>query len=385
MSSMLIYRQLTSLDIFLYSIIIYLTSLFYALQAFRKAVIISIVNYLVKYTVSSLLVLIGMGMYGVIMGFVIGDSLSVVMFLFPLLPRLRKSPTSIREMRPLFNYSIPLYGSSILDYLSRELDVYLLLVLSSLSVVGIYSPAVFLGTMLFLIQTSLDQSMAPFFSRIYGKSGIKGFEELSKFASRYIFLIYFPIGFVTLACTPVLLTGILGERFFDSISPAIVIILAITVTSNIAVFNNILMSKGHTKIFLKTSMIALSAQLAISLVAIPYIGGLGAAIAKASSYTILFLIPAYVLKRITGLHYDRTALRIGLIGSILSGSIIFGMNFYLSHPYYLPFNITIGFLSYLLFLRFSRIVDNQDIEIMKKVLNGKAGLLFGVITKVVIK
>jgi O-antigen/teichoic acid export membrane protein len=280
---------------------------------------------------------------------------------------------------------MPLYGSSILDYLSRELDVYLLLILSSLSVVGIYSPAVFLGTMLFLIQTSLDQSLAPFFSRVYGKSGIKAFEDLSKFASRYIFLIYLPIGAIALASTPVLLTGILGERYSDSISPSIVIIFAITLTSLIAVFNNILMSTGRTNIFLKTSMVALSAQLAISLMAIPYMGGLGAAIAKSSSYIILFLIPAYALKQIAGLHYDKNALKKGLIGSVIVASVIFYIDFYLSSPYYLPFSIIIGCLCYALFLRFTRAINIKDIEIMNKILYGKLELLMAIIAKVVIK
>jgi stage V sporulation protein B len=362
-----------------------LTSLLYTLQAFRKAVIISIINYLVKYSVSSILVLFGMGMDGVITGFVIGDGLCVVLFLYSLMPKLTKKPSRIREMKPLFSYAIPLYGSSVLGYLSRELDVYLLLILSSLSVVGIYSPAVYIGTMLFLVQTSLDQSVAPFFSRIYGKSGINAFEDISKFASRYIFLIYFPIGFITLACTPVLLTGILGERYADSIYPSIVIIIAITITSNIAVFNNILMSEGNTGIFLKTSTIALSAQLAISLIAIPYMGGLGASIAKASSYIILFIIPAYVLKGITGLHYDRKALKIGLIGSIIMALVIFAINSYLSHPYYLPFSLSAGLICYMLFLRSSRIINSKDIEIMNKILFGKAGWLMAIIAKVVIK
>jgi O-antigen/teichoic acid export membrane protein len=107
-------------------------------------------------------------------------------------------------------------------------------------------------------------------------------------------------------------------------------------------------------------MIALSAQLVISLITIPYIGGLGASIAKASSYIILFLIPAYVLKGITGLHYDRKAMKIGLIGSIFVALIIFGMNSYLSHYYYLPLSLVVGFVSYLLFLRYSRIVNIKD-------------------------
>jgi O-antigen/teichoic acid export membrane protein len=145
------------------------------------------------------------------------------------------------------------------------------------------------------------------------------------------------------------------------------------------------MSKGHTGIFLKTSMIALSVQLAISLIAIPHLGGLGAAIAKGSSYVILFLIPAYVLKRTTGLNYDRRAFKIGLVGSIFVASLIAILNFYLLHLYYLPFTLFIGFLCYLLFLRFNRIVEIKDLEVINKISFGKIAPLTAIIAKVVVK
>jgi O-antigen/teichoic acid export membrane protein len=132
-------------------------------------------------------------------------------------------------------------------------------------------------------------------------------------------------------------------------------------------------------------MIALSAQVAISLISIPYIGGLGASIAKASSYIMLFLIPAYALKQSTGLHYDKRALKIGLSGSIIMSWIIFAINSYLVHPYYLPISLSIGILSYLLFLRYAKIVNIKDIEIIDKILFGKAGWLMAAIAKVVIK
>jgi stage V sporulation protein B len=377
--------HLASIDIFLSSMIIYSISLLYALQSFRKAVMISILNSLLKYTLAFILLLIGMGIIGIIIGFIIGDAAGLAVFLYTLLPKIRKSPASIREMRPLFSYSIPLYGYSVLFYLSTELDIYLLLILSSLSVVGIYSPAVFLGAILFLVLTSLDQSLAPLFSRVYGKSGINSLQNLSKFASRYIFLIFLPIGFTVLASAPVILTGVLGERYSDSIYPATIIILVITSVPMTPVFNNILMSSGHTRVFLKFAMVALSVQLVISFITIPSIGGLGAAIARSSSYAILFLYPAYKLRQITGLHYDRNALKKGLIGSAILGSILFCLNFYLPHPYYLPFNLVVVFMSYLLFLRFTNAVNIKDIEVINKILAGKAKWLMTIIMKVVIR
>jgi O-antigen/teichoic acid export membrane protein len=379
--------QLASADSFFLSVIIYSTSLLYALQAFRKAVLISILSSILKLVLASFLALEGMGIGGIMIGFIVGDSIGMIIFLYALKPNItsRKS-ASYKEMKPLFSYSLPLYGYSLLVYLSTEIDIYLLLVMTNLSVVGIYSPAVFLATLLFFGQTALDQSLAPLFSRIYGKSGIKPLENLSKFASRYIFLVYLPIGFSLLASTPVILTGILGERFTDSIWPATVIIIAVVGTAMTPVFNNMLMAGGYTHVFIKSSTMALFTQLAISLVSIPSIGGLGAAFGRASAYVILFLFPAYKLKLIMGsLQYDKEALEKSLCGSIIMGLIIFGLNFYLSQPYYLPLNLFVGLLSYMVFLRYARIINVKDIEIMNSLLAGRATLLMLIISKVLIR
>jgi O-antigen/teichoic acid export membrane protein len=378
--------RLVSVDIFLFSLVIYLTSLMYALQLFRKAVIISIFNSLLKFVAASVLISIGKGIDGIIIGFIIGDALGLVLFLHTVMPNIRKTPASIREIKPVLTYSLPLYGYSILVYLSTEIDLYLLLILSNLSVVGIYSPAIFLGTMLVLGLTAIDQSIAPFFSRVYAKSGIRSLEDLSKSASRYIFLIYIPISSMLLACTPLVLTGFLGERYYESIYPAIIIIVTIASTSMYPIFNNILISAGHTRIFFSASIMALSFQLAISFIIIPYIGPVGAAIAKVSAFILLFLFPTYRLKQISGLlPYDSSALKMGLIGSVIMSSVIFVLNLYLSNPLFLPLSLIIGLLTYFLFCRFTATVHTKDIEIVKKVLPANTKWLIAIIAKVLIK
>jgi O-antigen/teichoic acid export membrane protein len=379
--------QLASVDSFLLSMIIYSTSLLYALQAFRKAVAISIVNSLIKLAVSSFLVLEGMGIEGILLGFIVGDSVGVTIFLYALKPNIMSGKSaSYKEMKPLFNYSLPLYVYSLLVYLSTEIDIFLLLVMTSLSVVGIYSPAVFLATLLFFGQTAIDQSIGPLFSRIYGNSGIKSLENLSKFASRYIFLVYLPVGFSLLASTPLILTGILGERYFDSIWPSTVIIIAVIGTAMTPVFNNILMAGGYTRVFIKSSTTALFSQLTISLILIPYIGALGAAFGRAISYSILFLYPVYELKHIMGpLQYDREALEKSLYGSTIMGLVIFGLNFYLSQPYYLPLNLFVGLLSFLVFLRYAKIINAKDIEIMNSILAGRAKFLIIIVSKMLVR
>jgi O-antigen/teichoic acid export membrane protein len=155
--------QLASLDVFLFSMIILSISLMYSMQEFRKTSIISIINSVLKTGSAVVLLAVGLGIEGIVWGFVVGDSVAFALFLLLLRPRLLLRRVSNEGTIPLLRFSLPLFGSSILDFLAREIDVYLLLVIASLYVAGIYSPAVMLASILFLLQTSLDQALAPFF------------------------------------------------------------------------------------------------------------------------------------------------------------------------------------------------------------------------------
>lgn len=377
--------QVSSIDVFLLTMIIYSTSLLYAMQRFRTAFLISIVNITLKLVISILLLLAISSVLYVIVAFVISDAISLALFITPIMPKLRYKPLPYKEFMGLLKFSSPLYGSSILDYLAKEMDIYVLLLLSSLSIVGLYGPAVLIGTVLFWTLAALDQAFAPYFPRVFGKDGLNSLQQLSRLTSRYLFLVYIPLCFLVLASIPEVLPLLLGEKYVASVYPALIIVLTITFTSMIVIFNNMLMSTGHSRIFLVASVIALGVQLSISLLLIPLIGGLGAALARSSSYIILFLCPALLLRRISGLHYDLAALKTGLVGSVIILAVVWFLNEFLPDRRFLPLNIGLAIISYLVFLRFSRTVVPKDFEIMNNIFSNKGARLIEWVSRFVIR
>ena len=149
--------QLVSIDIFLQCLIAYLIALLIASQEFRRVAFTMMFNAIIKFSAATALVLLGLELDGIIFGLIIGDAISVCILIFFLLPKIRGGTT--HKIKPLFNYSLPIYGYNLTDILSREFDIYLLLILSSLAVVGIYSPAVMIGTILYFILGSMDQTL----------------------------------------------------------------------------------------------------------------------------------------------------------------------------------------------------------------------------------
>lgn len=376
--------KVLAIDAFLVTMIAYSNCLLYAIQQFRKSFIISTINMILKVVITMLLLLQVSNILYVFVAFIIADAISLILFIYSLFTKLSRRPLPTKDLAKLWQYSNPLYGSSILGFLAREMDIYMLLILSTLSAVGIYGPAVLIGTVLFWTLSALDHAIAPYFPRVFGRNGLDSLKVLSRIASRYLFLIYVPLCFLILGALPDLISLALGEKYLQSIYPSIIIVLSITFTSIIVIFNNILMSTGHSRIFITSSLIALAAQLIVSIFVIPSLAEIGAALARACSYIILFIYPAMMLKRISGLQYDTTAVKAGIAGSIVIMAIVWLLNDFMYNIFFLPAKLMLAVLGYLLFLRFTRVIVPKDLEIMKNVLGEKSSKIVHLISRIVI-
>lgn len=376
--------QLASIDIFLLSMTSFSISILYSLHEFKKIATVSISSALVKTGLSVILLIAGFGISGIIIGYIIGDTISLLAFTYILRTPIFKISQQ-RIMKTLLKYSFPLYGSSILTFLSTNIDYYIVLILSTLSIAGIYSIAVLIGTVLLMILTSLEQTLLPFFSHLYGKTDIETLKNTSRVVSRYLLLIYLPLGFASFASCPAIITGIFGERYIESILPSMIIVLGITLTSIGTVFNNFLKSVGCTRIFFVSTLCAVSVQLIISVFSIPVIGAIGASLARSSAYAIMMIIPAYRLKQISGLPYDKKALKISLVGSLVVALTVFTLNSILPNPYSLLVSLPAAFMSYLVMLRLTRAMSSKDFEIIDIILSGKIKWPLMIITKIVLQ
>jgi stage V sporulation protein B len=101
--------QLTSLDV---SLLCLLTTCIFLLSAsmeFKK-----VASSVIKYSLGFGLLLLGSGLYGIIQGFVIGDAIALLAFMYMLGPQLfrnRKAiSSSFSDLRSLLRYALSVYG-----------------------------------------------------------------------------------------------------------------------------------------------------------------------------------------------------------------------------------------------------------------------------------
>ena len=363
----------------------------YASKQFVRVAAFSIVNSVVKFSLAIVLFVVGWGLYGIVIGLIIGDAIGLSLFVIALVPKIQIQryrlflSSSLGELKTLFNFSIPLYGASILGFVASRVDIYFLMILSTLYAVGIYSPALFIDNTFFLIWIAIDQGLLPVTARIFGKSGLADFKSISKFSSRYLFLFYFPLGIAIAVSAPSLIVLVMGDRFIESTYPVIIIVVGITLTSPVVIFNNLLRSAGYSGTLLKNEALGVSAQVLMLLALIPPFGVVGAALARALSRVVYLIYPCYKLTKLGAMDYDKSALKNGLAGSLIIGIVIVVLNLLVTNNYYyLPITYIISFFVYLLFLRTTRALNREDIEFFDRIFMGKLKWLKTFLVKLVI-
>ena len=380
--------QLASLDIFFYSLMLTCGSLLTASMEFKKLTYITILNSILKYTLSLLLLVLGLQIYGIILGLIIGDAFALFLFVYFLWPKFFENKIrfgQLFELGSLLKYSLSTYGFLVINFLSIRIDVYLLLTLSTLYLVGIYTPAIFVASTFLMILLAMDQALLPIFSRLYGKSGTSSFKYCARCMTRYIFLFYYPLGFALAASSHSIVEITLGERFVESTFPIMIIMIAITLTSPIVIINNLLRSAGHTRMILGSASIGLVIQIFISVIAIPSFGVVGVAVARSISRIVLLIFPLYELRRMGGFEIDRTALKSGISASLLIVFVIISIDLIVTGPFSLLIQYTVAFIVFLTVLRVTRVVNAKDIELMDKVLMGKMKILLDPVKEILIK
>jgi len=367
--------RLLAIDIIPIVLVQFSTGIIYGLQDFRRYCFSSVFSTLVRFGGAVFLLFRGMGVAGILIGWIVGDYVMLALTGYLSHVSLKCVAANEYSFRKLLDYSTPLYGSGILSYFSSTIDRYVVLGLAGASVLGIYSPAVTAAGVVGIVTGALSNALFPQLSEMYGRYGVNALKDACRTASRYVSLIYMPLA-VGLAVTALpVITLFAGDRYSSGAPALAVIALASAFTCLGAVLNNVLLSIGRTRIFLVASVIAISVDSLLCILLVGPLGSLGAAISRAALILSLFLVPALWLRSIMGLNVDSDAYLKSLIGSAVMAGVVMVAEVYWTGRYLLPVYILIGGTVYLVMLRLLRAVKQRDIELVKQFLPFRLGLL----------
>lgn len=375
--------QLLSIDIFFVTLFIGVIGSLQGLQKFDKIAFISLTYNLIKYLGAIVLLVLGTQLIGIVVAWIIASATALIFSIFTIKKFLVKSAPSIK-VKTLFSYSAPLYGMDMVNYFQSYIDRYLILLLAGNYALGIYGPAVSLANLINILKLQVLYVLFPKFSEIYSKHGEKAVKDAAYHASKYLFLMFTPMGVGLAITSQPVIHFFVGESYLSAAPILSIISLALVFTSASVIVNSLLYSLGDTKIFFLSSSLAIIVDIGLALILIGPFGGIGAALSKVGLLCVMFVIPTYWMKRKYGLNMDFHVMIKSIIASGIMCIPVIILQLLLKNYLFLPVYVLTGIITYLVSLRFLKAVDDDVIQTLSNLLPKRLFFLQYVLKKILL-
>lgn len=183
-----------------------------------------------------------------------------------------------------FKFGITIYLATLFIFMNYKIDQFFINFMLGKSELGIYSVAVSLAELLFLIPGSVASAIL---GRLYNMKNSNQ-QERTKVTSNTIkitFYVTLILMFIGIMCTPII-PLIYGERYRGAMVPTIILFVGILFASIGKISSSYFQSSGEPKIHLYITFSVFLVNIILNLYLIPRNGIIGAALASSVSYLV---------------------------------------------------------------------------------------------------
>jgi len=356
--------QLASFVVFTGGVAAVSDALMQGLQEFRKLAFIRVASQAVRILLTVSLLLAGMGLVGVLYGLIL---LNLILASIPAALYLRRLRfRGSYPLRPVLAFTAPLFGASLLSFLSGYADIFLAMYYLLPGDVGVYNVALTASSSLIMILVaSIQAVLLPAFSKAYGQGGEPSVEKAFTKASRYVALIYVPcaIGLAVLSWPVIWLLA--GKAYGAAVTP--VMILAVSslgygLSTPLMVG---LQASGRTMPVFKVNIAALAGEAAVCYAAIPFLNVVGASAGRGVLFLVTFFYGVYETQRLMKLRFDCEGLWKSVASAAVMGGVIVLLQLLHTSVFLLPLYLLTGLMVYALCLRTMKGINADDVSIVE--------------------
>ncbi len=277
--------------------------------------------------------------------------------------RARIGVLSAPSNRNLFAYSIPLVAALLITTSTYYIDRLVLSSIANLTTVGVYNYAILFATAAFFVANPFASILNTRFSALFGRSEWTHIRTTFRNSSTLIVLAFVPLALGAAALGPVLLRYVVGRAFVAAAIPlaALLGISAVFITAN--VLFSLATGIRRTTTLLAASSCALVGNASLSILLVPHLGMLGAAIGNSAMFWAPFFVLRYSLRNTGLVEYDlRAILAIWVAAGAMA--VLIGVPLLLLHytPIYVPVFVALGVAVFLVLLRLLRALPAETTD-----------------------
>ena len=339
------------------------------LQLFDKYSIVNLSTTIASYSVSIFLVL-NLGLTGFASGVLTGEMVGLALVFFFYHKQLPKTKLS-HNPKALLGFSIPVFAMQVVTILSDWVDRILFLAVSlNLALLGVYDLAIRTVASMLVISNFVEALTLPVFSRAYGHDGEKNVTPLLRRSLRYLSFMYFPTALGLAAVSRTVMVLVYGEAYVEGGLPLAILSISSISMAFSSLLGSALKSIGKTGVFVKISLASILINTVIVVVLTPFLGIIGATLARVFSSLFVFLLIFRELGHWIKIEIDLDGLWKGLLSSVITAvsMLCFDALSHSSTPIDLSLEIGLGVLSYILALILLRALRREDFRVLRQVL-----------------
>lgn len=271
-----------------------------------------------------------------------------------------KLRVDLRESRTLFMVSMSFGVLWIIHTFQEQMGTFVLSLYYDAEVVGLYSPAKLVISMLLLIPSAFSQAIMPTFSRL-NKKDRGALREFYRVSYKYLMVLGFPLGVGTILVGGRLITEVYGPEFAGS--TPVMQIMAIFLFTIVGYSNGTFMNvTGQQRFYAWTQGMATIFNVSLLFLIVPLYGPMGTAIAFTASGIVTFYIHSRACHRYVELPLPWLLMVRVLIAALTMGAAVyFSINLGL---HWLLASVIVAPLVYVPMLYVTRVMNLAELKVL---------------------
>jgi O-antigen/teichoic acid export membrane protein len=378
--------QLLALDTFLFCLVPYMDSSLLGLRDFKSLSVMELASYAARQFAGVGFVASGLGVLGVVQGWVLGDGIYLLGAVFAMERNLRRYSSLPRFMlgtKELVTFSASVYGSRLIDFASKWFDRIFVLAAFSIENLALYNVAYSIFSFAMQVPDALSGTLFQHYAERYGSGNQSLMNAESAGATRYAALLLTPI-FLGLAVVsnPVIL--LIADPRYSSAAILLGVLSGIgALTVSSPGFEQIFYVIKKTNVYVILAIAEALGGLLLSLLLTGPLGILGIAFARSISLVLVFVIELTALKELTSIRLQTRSLVKILLCSATMAMVVYTAEQVYYSLVALPLYIAIGAITYFILVWRMRLLRKRDFDIARELLGARAAPFINSLEKLV--
>jgi O-antigen/teichoic acid export membrane protein len=357
--------RLAAVDVLVFSLSQVCFGALIAVGDLRNATIYIISWSVARYALASIL-LIPYSIFGVLLGWIMGDTVVLVIAFRKSIHQVRGGSGSRNfSLVNLWRYSLYTLFSALIGFAVTQADKIFTLASKGLPELAIYNVAIVAASFAGFAPYALLTVLLPALSALHSTGETRKMHEMIRNYTRYVSIVVLPIA-VGFASVAEIALRIFGPDYVSGLVPTMIVSVATGLTAIGAVYAGALLAAGELRWYTAANLLGLGGLFAVSALLTSSLGLAGPALGRATLMAVAAFVYAVAMWRNGFLELDVRAYLSALGGSALMGIAVFGalatVHSFLLKLALLPVLIVVGAIIYFGSLRLLRLLTVSDLE-----------------------